>query len=135
MDRIQEAGFKGTLFGVHYAVITIPKLDKELKHFYGYLTPLNPLGVMMFPTKVSAEEAVNKTKKDVYAIKPFAGGRIEPILAFTYVFNFHVKGCLFGAGFVSEVKSDLESAIKAKSDKRERLAKNLQSFPNLEVKM
>lgn len=116
IDKILEAGFRGILFGVHHAGMTIPKLEEELNRFDGYLTPLNPLGVMMFPTKASAEAAVNETCRDVYAIKPFAGGRIEPRTAFTYVFSFPVKGCIFGAGSVSEVEIDLGSAIEVISD-------------------
>jgi hypothetical protein len=116
LDKILEAGFRGILFGVHHAGATIPKLEEELNRFDGYLTPLNPLGVMMFPTKASAEAAVNETCRDVYAIKPFAGGRVEPRTAFTYVFSFPVKGCIFGAGSESEVEIDLGSAIEVISD-------------------
>lgn len=116
LDKILEAGFRGILFGVHHAGATIPKLEEELNRFDGYLTPLNPLGVMMFPTKASAEAAVNETCRDVYAIKPFAGGRVEPRTAFTYVFSFPVKGCIFGAGSVSEVEIDLGSATEVISD-------------------
>jgi hypothetical protein len=116
IDKILEAGFRGILFGVHHAGMTIPKLEEELNRFDGYLTPLNSLGVMMFPTKASAEAAVNETCRDVYAIKPFAGGRVEPRTAFTYVFSFPVKGCIFGAGSVSEVEMDLGSAIEVISD-------------------
>jgi hypothetical protein len=116
MDKILEAGFQGTLFGVHHAGVTIPKLEEELNHFDGYLTPLNSLGVMMFPTKTSAEAAVNGTSRDVYAIKPFAGGRVEPRTAFTYVFSLRVKGCIFGAGSISEVERDLGSAIEVIRD-------------------
>jgi hypothetical protein len=96
--------------------MTIPKLEEELNHFVGYLTPLNSLGVMMFPTKTSAEAAVNGTSRDVYAIKPFAGGRVEPRTAFTYVFSLRVKGCIFGAGSISEVERDLGSAIEVIRD-------------------
>jgi hypothetical protein len=73
---------------------------------------------MMFPTKASAEAAMKKTCRDVYAIKPFAGGRVEPGTAFTYVFSFPVKGCIFGAGSVSEVERDLGSAVEVISDLR-----------------
>ena len=118
IDRVLEAGFRGILFGVHHAGVTIPKLEEELDHFDGYLTPLNSLGVMMFPTKASAEAAVNGTSRDVYAIKPLAGGRVEPRTAFTYVFGFPVKGCIFGAGSVAEVEGDLGLAIEVIRDLR-----------------
>jgi len=118
VDKILETGFRGTLFGVHHAGMTIPRLEEKLDHFDGYLTPLNPLGVMMFPTKASSEAAVNGTSRDVYAIKPFAGGRVEPGAAFRYVFSLPVRGCIFGAGSISEVERDLGSAFEVIRDLR-----------------
>lgn len=112
IDRIGERGFRGVLFGVHHAGMTIPRLDDELEGFEGYLTPLNPLGVMMFPTKASAEKAVRSTEKVVYAIKPLAGGRVEPKRAFTYVFGFDVEGCMVGAASVAELDEDFKSAVE-----------------------
>ncbi len=113
VDRIVERGFKGVLFGVHHAGETIPRLDKGLGDFRGYVTPLNPLGVMMFPTKASAERAVRSTGKAVYAIKPLAGGRVGPKEAFRYVFGFGVEGCMIGCASVSEVEEDLKAALEA----------------------
>jgi hypothetical protein len=111
-DRIGERGF-GVLFGVHHAGVTIPVLDGELDSHDGYLTPLNPLGVMMFPTKASAEAAVRDAGKLVYAIKPLAGGRVGPEAAFRYVFGFDVEGCMVGCASVSEVEEDFRAAIQA----------------------
>lgn len=113
IDRIGEQGFRGVLFGVHHAGVTIPKLDEGLDGFDGYLTPLNPIGVMMLPTKASAEWAVRNAKKDVYAIKTLAGGRVEPEEAFKYVFGFDVEGCMVGCASVSEVEEDFKAAIEA----------------------
>lgn len=113
VDRIKERGFRGVLLGVHHAGVAIPKLDEELKGFRGYVTPLNILGVMMFPTKASAEKAVRSTKKAVYAIKPLAGGRVKPREVFTYVFSFDVEGCMVGAASVAEVEEDFNAAIEA----------------------
>ena len=112
LDRIKDHGYRGALLGVHHAGVTIPKIDEELQGFNGYVTPLNPLGVMMFPTKASAEKAVRSTKKAVYAIKPLAGGRVEPRRAFTYVFDFDVEGCMVGAASVAEVEEDFKVAIE-----------------------
>ena len=112
VDRVKEHGFKGVLFGVHHAGVTIPKLDEELRDFNGYLTPLNPIGVMMFPTKASAEKAIKAAKRDVYAIKPLAGGRVKNRKAFSYVFKFYVEGCMVGAASVSEVEEDFKAAIE-----------------------
>ncbi len=68
---------------------------------------------MMFPTKASAESAVRGTEKPVYAIKPMAGGRVNPEDAFRYVFGFDVEGCMIGCASVSEVKEDFTAAIQA----------------------
>jgi hypothetical protein len=91
--------------------MTIPILHAKLEGFHGYVTPLNPLGVMMMPTKPTAEKAVRSVEKSVYAIKPLAGGRLSPKSAFTYVFRFNVEGCMFGVGSVAELKENLSTAI------------------------
>jgi len=111
-DRAKSHGFKNVLFGVHHAGMTIPKLNDELEGFHGYVTPLNPVGVMMFPTKLSAERAVRSVEKAVYAIKPLAGGRVSPKRAFTYVFDFQVEGCMIGVGSVPELKQDIKAAVE-----------------------
>ncbi len=113
VDRIRERGFGGVLFGVHHAGETIPRLDEGLDGFSGYMTPLNPLGVMMFPTKDSAEKVIRETEKAVYAIKPLAGGRVEPEDAFRYVFSFGVESCMIGCASVTEVEEDLKAALEA----------------------
>jgi hypothetical protein len=113
IDKIKEKGFKGVLFGVHHAGVTIPRIDKELDGFNGYLTPLNPLGLMMFPTKAAAEKAIKNTKKRVIAIKPLAGGRVKPEKAFNYVFSFDVDGCMIGCASITEVKEDFNAALEA----------------------
>jgi len=112
VDRAKRHGFKNVLFGVHHAGMTIPILNDKLDGFHGYVTPLNPLGVMMFPTRLSAERAVRSVEKAVYAIKPLAGGRVSPKKAFTYVFNFNVEGCMIGVGSVAELKEDIKAAIE-----------------------
>jgi len=112
VERAKGHGFKSVLFGVHHAGMTIPILDDKLDGFHGYVTPLNPLGVMMFPTKLSAERAVRSVEKAVYAIKPLAGGRVKPEKAFTYVFNFQVEGCMIGVSSVDELKEDVKAAIE-----------------------
>lgn len=116
IDRIKERGFPRILFGIHHAGITISRLDLELDGFEGYLTPLNPLGVMMFPSKISAEMAVRSTEKAVYAIKPLAGGRVKPEPAFRYVFDFDLEGCMVGVGSVAELEEDFQIAVKVLQD-------------------
>jgi len=113
VDRIKERGFRGVVLGVHNAGITIPTLDREVKGFEGYVTPVNSLGVMMFPTKISAEMAVKNTRKKIFAIKPMAGGRIKPEQAFKYTFSYDIEGCMIGAASRSEVEEDFSAAFKA----------------------
>jgi hypothetical protein len=113
VDMIKERGYGGVLLGVHHAGVTIPTLDEQLSGFDGYVTPLNPIGVMMFPTKTSAEKAIEDTDKAVYAIKPLAGGRVKPRKAFNYIFSFDVDGCMVGAASISEVKEDFNATIEA----------------------
>jgi hypothetical protein len=111
MDEAKGFGLRDILFGVHHAGVTIPMLNDELNGFQGYVTPLNLLGVMMFPTKPSAERAVRNAEKAVYAIKPLAGGRVSPEKAFNYVFDFDVEGCMIGVSSVAELKKDIDIAI------------------------
>ncbi|UCB61197.1 MAG: hypothetical protein JSW72_03885 [Candidatus Bathyarchaeota archaeon] len=110
VKRAQRHGFPKVLFGVHHAGTTIPRLEDNLKAIQGYVTPLNPLGVMMFPTKPSAEQAARNTAKPVFAIKPLAGGRTSPKKAFTYISNFDVEGCFVGVGSIRELKENIEAA-------------------------
>lgn len=112
IDNIRNRGFNRVLLGIHHAGVTIPILDDKLDGFHGYVTPLNPLGVMMFPTKASAERAVRGTVMDVYAIKPLAGGRVDPKTGFTYVFSFDVESCMLGVSSVSELKEDVKAAVE-----------------------
>ena len=112
IDMVRNRGFKRVLLGVHHAGVTIPMLNDHLDGFHGYVTPLNPLGVMMFPSRVSAERAVRGTEKAVYAIKPLAGGRVDPKTAFTYAFSFDVESCMLGVSSISELKEDARAAVE-----------------------
>lgn len=111
VDRINASGYKRILFGVHHAGETINRLEKEIGKFNGYVTPLNSLGIMMLPTQESAEEAIKNSKKKVFIIKPFAGGRIPPSCAFKYIFKFNIEGLMFGASTEKEINEDIK-AIK-----------------------
>jgi hypothetical protein len=116
VDKAKSYGSRNVLFGVHHAGVTIPLLDDQLDGFHGYVTPLNTVGIMMFPTKLSAERAVRSSEKAVYAIKPLAGGRVKPKKAFAYVFDFDVEGCMIGIGSVAELKEDINVAINVLKD-------------------
>jgi hypothetical protein len=113
LDRVKERGFRKTLFGVHHAGMTIPLIDEKISGLDGYVTPLNLMGLMMFPTKNMAERAIRETRNAIYAIKPLAGGRLKPQNAFKYVFSFPVEGCMVGAASVEEVNHDFKMAIEA----------------------
>ena len=113
VDRIKGRGFQSVLFGVHHAGTTIPILEEGLSGFEGYVTPLNSRGIMMLPSKSSAEGAIRATRRAVYAIKPLAGGRIDPDEAFRHVFGFDVQGCMVGCASVEEVRVDMQAACRA----------------------
>ena len=110
MDKAKAFSFKKVLLGVHHAGMTIPLLKNRLEGYEGFVTPLNPLGVMMFPTRHSAENAVNKTKNSVYAIKPLAGGRVKPRKTFKYLLKHSIKGCMIGVSSIQELKESLKAA-------------------------
>jgi hypothetical protein len=113
IDRITASGYEKILFGVHHAGETIIRLDKELEKFDGYLTPINSMGIMMLPTHKSAEDAIKNTKKEVFVIKPFAGGRIEPSQAFKYILKFKTEGIMFGASTEEEIVEDINAYANA----------------------
>jgi hypothetical protein len=99
------------ILGTHHAGTTIPILEESTIEFQGYVTPINQLGVMMFPTQRLALDAVKKTSKPVIAIKPLAGGRIPPNQAFQYVYEIaEVDSCMVGVGSEEELDTDLKAA-------------------------
>jgi hypothetical protein len=114
--------FVGTLRGrlncpvfvaTHHAGSTIPILDESKVKIDGYLTPINSLGVMMFPSQETAIRAIKGTKRPVIAIKPLAGGRIRPLEAFRYVYREQkINACMVGVGSESELDEDLR-AVKS----------------------
>jgi hypothetical protein len=54
------------------------------------------------------------TNKVVYAIKPLAGGRVDPDAAFTYVFNFEIEGCMVGVADKYELEKAVETVKRIK---------------------
>jgi len=110
---LRETGFRTVVIGVHHAGSTIPILEDSGIKIDGYLTPINRLGVMMFPNKDLAVKAVRNTGKPVIAIKTMAGGRIPPFKAFDYVFGeVGVDACMIGVGSVKEAEEDFSIAKK-----------------------
>jgi hypothetical protein len=114
LDRTYEFGYR-TILGSHHFGITYTKIKyKKVKKFDGYVTPVNNLGIMMFPTQWEVENNIKKAgfdKKIIIAIKPFAGGRINPKEALNYVFNkIGVNSCMIGVGSVEEAEKDIQIA-------------------------
>lgn len=109
--HIQEKYGKGVLAGIHHAGSTIPILEQSKVEFDGYVTPINKLGVMMFPDKDSALESIRRCGKPVIAIKPLAGGRVPPRGAFHYIYKeLGVASCMVGVGSESEAEVDFSTA-------------------------
>lgn len=101
------------LLGVHHAGSTIPALDESRIEFEGYVTPVNSLGVMMFPTEEAALRAIREARRPVIAIKSLAGGRIQPAEALEYVYRkVGVKICMIGVGSEKEAEEDFSIALK-----------------------
>jgi hypothetical protein len=99
------------LLASHHAGASISIFEESQIAFDGYLTPVNRLGVMMFPTQRTAIRAIEKTKKPVIAIKSLAGGRIPPKEAFDYVFKKQrIDACMVGVGSDEELDEDLRAA-------------------------
>jgi len=109
--HIREKYGKGVLAGIHHAGSTIPILERSKVELDGYITPINKLGVMMFPDKDSALKSIRKCGKPVIAIKPLAGGRIPPREAFHYIYKeLEVASCMVGVGSESEAEVDFSTA-------------------------
>jgi len=101
------------LLGTHHAGSTIPVLERSRIEFDGYITPVNKLGVMMFPTQEMALEAIRSTKKPVIAIKPLAGGRIPPRTALEFLYkDLRIDVCMIGLASESEVDEDIPIAFE-----------------------
>ena len=114
LDRIIELGYR-SLLGSHHMGASVELIEeRKVKRFDGYVTPVNKLGVMMFPTRRVAENGIWRARKLgrlVVAIKAFAGGRIRPKEALSYVYrNMKVDSCMMGVGSVEEAEEDFETA-------------------------
>ncbi len=117
VDWLRDSLGRPVLLGVHHAGSTIPTLERSRIRFEGYVTPVNKLGVMMFPTEEHALKAIWEANKPVIAIKPLAGGRIPPSEAFGYIYKeIGVKVCMIGVGSTEEVDEDFEAALESLSD-------------------
>ncbi|MFQ5711491.1 MAG: hypothetical protein ACE5GD_06885 [Candidatus Geothermarchaeales archaeon] len=113
VDWLRGTVNRPVLLGSHHAGSTIPILEESTVGFEGYVTPVNSLGVMMFPTQEMAVEAIKGAGKPVIAIKPLAGGRIPPSEALEYVYrDVGVDACMIGVASQTELDEDLEAALE-----------------------
>lgn len=100
------------LLGAHHAGITIPMLENSGIKFDGYVTPINRIGVMMFPTRDTALEAIKDTKKPIIATKPLAGGRMKPGEALEHIYGeVGIDFCMIGVGSEKEAEEDFSIAL------------------------
>lgn len=119
IDVTRDAGYR-CLLGSHHIGATARLLEETgMRGFDGYVTPINKLGVMMFPTQREVEKAARESKNRgrlIIAIKPFAGGRIKPREALTYVFReAEADACMIGVSSVKEAEEDFEAARRVLS--------------------
>jgi len=120
IDRVRDAGYR-SLLGSHHLGATVPLLEENrIRRFDGYVTPINKLGIMMFPTQREAEKAAGEARskgKLLIAIKPFAGGRIRPKEALTYVYKeMEADACMMGVASVEEAEEDFQAARQILAD-------------------
>ena len=93
-------------FGVHHAALTIPTLN-QIESVEGILTPINPIGLMMFPTKAKALQVIQRVRdrdQRLIAIKPLAGGhysRVDQSLAL--LISQGIKRFMVGVSSSSEL--------------------------------
>ena len=116
LDKTRQTGHR-VLLGSHHIGASNQLISKRnVKGYDGFVTPVNKLGAMMFPTQEMAEASIKDAKKQgklVVAIKPFAGGRIPPEEALTYVFKeVEVDACMVGIGSATEAKIGFQVAEK-----------------------
>ncbi|UCH37897.1 MAG: hypothetical protein JSV76_01635 [Candidatus Bathyarchaeota archaeon] len=99
------------VLGIHHAGSTIPILETQGQKFAAYVTPVNKLGALMLPTKNQAQIAIRKTTTPIMAIKPLAGGRLQPTQAFQYVYEeMRTPTCMIGVGTKKEMDQDVRVA-------------------------
>ena len=90
------------ILGSHHSGITIPVLEKSKLSFNGFMTPINMLGVMMFPSKELSLKAIKETRRPIIAIKVLAGGRLKPIEAIRFALKY-VKFLMVGVALTKEL--------------------------------
>jgi hypothetical protein len=106
--------FGAVVLSIHHAGASIPPLEDSGLDYDGYITPVNRLGAVMFPTRDAALQAIGEAAKPTIAIKPQAGGRDLGEESFRYVFDTKgVIACMVGLGTLEETQETLAAARKA----------------------
>lgn len=94
-------------FGVHHAALTLPTLER-IEKIKGILTPINPIGMMMFPSQVEALKAIRNVQnreKRLIAIKALAGGLHPQVKeSLRFLTQEGIKRFMIGVSSLSELK-------------------------------
>jgi len=119
LEKTKRMGHRVLLGSHHFSVTSRLLFERDVKGYDGFVTPVNRLEAMKFPTQKVVEESIKdarKRNKLVVAIKPFAGGRVQPEEALAYVFrNVGVDACMVGVGSVAEAETDFRAAERVLS--------------------
>ncbi len=103
IKEIQAAGSSSGA-ATHLPGETIPELDAAGFAFAVYFAPLNIVGYAMAPDYASTLQALDRTEKQVIAIKPLAAGRVKPTRdVFEFLYR-HVDSV--SVGIVSEAEME-----------------------------
>lgn len=110
IDKARIFGYK-VAFGIHHAGLTLSKILEASVEVKTILTPINPLGVMMFPSRDSVVSLIKKAREkyQIIGIKCLAGGRIRPSHAFKYLHE-KVDDFMIGVASISELVEAFEAA-------------------------
>ncbi len=110
IDIARALGYE-VAFGIHHAGLSLPKILAASAEAQTILTPINPLGVMMFPSRDSVVSLIKKTREKyrIIGIKCLAGGRIRPSYAFKYLHE-KVDDFMVGVASISELLKAFEAA-------------------------
>ncbi len=109
IEWLKTKGFNRVLISSHHAGSTIPIIENLGLKVDGYATPVNPMGALMLPTAEEALKAIRLVADRVVAIKPLAGGRVNPYEAFNFLNSNSIKHFMLGVASHEELKADLEA--------------------------
>ncbi len=109
-DMAHAAGYE-VAFGIHHAGLSLPKIREVSSRVKSILTPINPLGVMMFPSQEISISEIKKTldRYRIIGIKCLAGGRVPPTQAFEYI-QGKVDDFMVGVASISELTEAFNAA-------------------------